>query len=78
MAFSLWTVLLKYNRVSMISVFNFMVPIFGTLLSALFLNESFLEWKNALALLLVCGGIWLVTKEDKSAAAPPTTPARSR
>ena len=71
-AFSLWTILLKYNRVSMITVFNFMVPIFGTLLSALFLNESFLEWKNALALLLVCLGIWLVTKEDKPA--PPAVP----
>ncbi|SFC22188.1 Permease of the drug/metabolite transporter (DMT) superfamily [Polaromonas sp. OV174] len=64
-AFSLWTILLKYNRVSMVTVFNFMVPVFGTLLSALFLNESFLEWKNGLALLLVCYGIWLVTKEEK-------------
>jgi drug/metabolite transporter (DMT)-like permease len=66
-AFSLWTILLKHNRVSMITVFNFMVPIFGTLLSALFLNERFLEWKNGLALLLVCGGIWLVTKEEAPA-----------
>ncbi|MEJ8812043.1 DMT family transporter [Variovorax ureilyticus] len=63
-AFSLWTTLLKYNRVSMVTVFNFMVPIFGTLLSALFLDERFLEWKNALALLLVCAGIWLVTREE--------------
>jgi drug/metabolite transporter (DMT)-like permease len=67
-AFSLWTVLLKHNRVSMITVFNFMVPIFGTLLSALFLNERFLEWKNALALVLVCWGIWMVTKEEKPEA----------
>jgi drug/metabolite transporter (DMT)-like permease len=66
-AFSLWTTLLKHNRVSMITVFNFMVPIFGTLLSALFLNEQFLEWKNALALVLVCWGIWMVTKEEKLA-----------
>lgn len=62
-AFSLWTILLKHNRVSMITVFNFMVPIFGTVLSALFLDESFLEWKNGVALLLVCWGIWLVTQE---------------
>ncbi|WP_431098773.1 DMT family transporter [Polaromonas aquatica] len=65
-AFSLWTILLKYNRVSMITVFNFMIPIFGTLLSAVFLDERFLEWKNGLALLLVCYGIWLVTKEEKA------------
>ena len=70
-AFSLWTILLKYNRVSMITVFNFMIPIFGTLLSGLFLDESFLEWKNGLALLLVCYGIWLVTKEEKSPAPKP-------
>lgn len=69
-AFSIWTILLKYNRVSMITVFNFMIPVFGTLLSALFLNESFLEWKNGVALLLVCYGIWLVTKEDKPDRVP--------
>lgn len=64
-AFSLWTVLLKHNRVSLVTVFNFMIPVFGTLLSALFLNEPFLEWKNGVALLLVCGGIWLVTQEGE-------------
>ena len=47
----------------MVSVFNFLVPIFGAMLSAIFLGETLLEWKNLLALLLVCGGIWLVTLE---------------
>jgi drug/metabolite transporter (DMT)-like permease len=46
----------------MITIFNFLVPIFGALLSALFLHENILEWKNLLALLLVCSGIWLVTR----------------
>ena len=68
-AFALWTILLKYNRVSMVTVFNFMIPVFGTVLSALFLDERFLEWKNGVALLLVCGGIWLVTREEKLAVA---------
>lgn len=66
-AFSLWTLLLKYNRVSMVTVFNFMIPVFGTALSALFLDEHFWELKNGVALLLVCLGIWLVTKEEKPA-----------
>lgn len=66
-AFSLWTILLKYNRVSMVTVFNFMIPVFGTVLSALFLDERILEWKNGVALVLVCYGIWLVTKEEKPA-----------
>ena len=69
-AFSLWTILLKYNRVSMVAVFNFMIPVFGTMLSALFLNERFLEWKNAVALVLVCYGIWLVTQEEKPKPVP--------
>jgi drug/metabolite transporter (DMT)-like permease len=65
-AFTLWSLLLKYNRVGTVSVFNFLVPIFGTVLSALFLNESILEWKNLLALVLVCSGIWLVTHTGQS------------
>ena len=63
LAYTLWSVLLKYNRVGMVSVFNFLVPIFGAILSAIFLGETFLEWKNLAALLLVCTGIWLVTLE---------------
>ncbi|MFT3734038.1 MAG: DMT family transporter [Rhodocyclaceae bacterium] len=62
-AFSLWSLLLKYNSVGKVTIFNFLVPIFGALLSAAFLDESVLEWKNLVALLLVCGGIWLVTRE---------------
>jgi drug/metabolite transporter (DMT)-like permease len=62
-AFSLWSVLLKHNRVSQVTVFNFTVPVFGAALSALFLGEALLEWKNLLALVLVCAGIWLVTRE---------------
>lgn len=65
-AFALWSILLKYNRVGMVTVFNFLVPVFGAVLSAIFLDERILEWKNALALTLVCGGIWLVTKEPAS------------
>jgi drug/metabolite transporter (DMT)-like permease len=61
-AYSLWTTLLKYNRVGMVAVFNLLIPIFGAMLSAVFLGESVLEWKNVVALALVCGGIWLVTR----------------
>lgn len=73
-AFSLWTILLKYNRVSMVAVFNFMIPVFGTGLSALFLDENVLAWKNGVALLLVCVGIWLVTREE---TAPPAAAAKA-
>ncbi len=66
-AFSLWSILLKHNRVSQITVFNFTVPIFGAALSAVFLGEALWEWKNLLALVLVCVGIWLVTRDTASA-----------
>lgn len=72
-AFSLWTLLLQHNRVSLVTVFNFMVPVFGTLLSAMFLGERLLEWKNALALLLVCTGIWWVTREPRAPRLPAAT-----
>ena len=65
-AFSLWSILLKHNRVSQVTVFNFTVPVFGAALSALFLGEALLAWKNLLALVLVCGGIWLVTQEARA------------
>lgn len=64
-AFALWTILLKYNRVGMVTIFNFLIPIFGAILSAMFLGETILEWKNLLALGLVCFGIWLVNRESR-------------
>lgn len=61
-AFALWSILLKYNRVGMIAPFNFLIPVSGAVLSAIFLGENILEWKYAIALLLVCSGIWWVNK----------------
>ncbi len=66
--FALWTALLKYNRVGLIAVFNFIIPIAGVLLSGFFLGESILEIKNFIALVLVCSGIYFVTKEPKQKA----------
>jgi drug/metabolite transporter (DMT)-like permease len=59
-AFSLWNLLLKYNNVGPVSVYNFLTPIFGSLLSAIFLGETIFELKNMVALILVCIGIWMV------------------
>lgn len=69
-AFSLWGVLLKFNKVSRVTVFNFLIPIFGAGLSALFLGESLWAWKNLLALALVSLGIWWVTQEPAAPARP--------
>jgi drug/metabolite transporter (DMT)-like permease len=62
LAFSLWSHLLKHNRVSTMTAFNFMVPIFCVVLSALFLGESIFSLTNAMALVLVSLGIWLVSR----------------
>lgn len=64
-AFSLWTVLLKHNKISMIAPFNFLIPISGAVLSAIFLNEIILSWKNMIALICVCTGIWLINYLQK-------------
>jgi drug/metabolite transporter (DMT)-like permease len=61
-AFALWSALLKVNRVSMIAPFNFVIPVAGTVLSAIFLGENILDIKYAIALVLVCSGIGWVNK----------------
>ncbi len=67
-AYSVWSVLLKYNSVSKVAVFGFTTPIFGVVLSAAFLHEnSSLSWLQSLsALALVCAGIYIVNREEKN------------
>lgn len=61
-AFSIWGTLIKYNNVSTVSVFGFMNPVFGVILSYLILSEKspsgFLG--TAATLLLVAAGIIIV------------------
>ena len=61
-AYTLWGILLKYNPVARVAVFGFMNPVFGVLLSALFLGESSQAFglTGVAALLLVCVGIMIV------------------
>ena len=61
-AFAVWSLLLKHNPVGLLAPFNFLIPVFGVLLSAIFLNESLWHWRYLAALALVCSGIWLVTR----------------
>ncbi len=65
-AFAIWSLLLKYNPVGMIAAFNFLVPVFGVGLSALFLGESLMRWTNLAALVLVSIGIGLVTRSSRA------------
>ena len=62
-AFSIWTILMKYNPVGKVAVYTFTIPIFGVALSGLLLGEQVLERKNLIALVLVSAGIIIVNKK---------------
>ena len=66
-AYSLWGVLLKHNPVSKVSIYSFMIPVFGVLLSNLMLEEqSNVSPINLLiTLVLICTGIIILNyKKD--------------
>jgi len=60
LAFTLWSQVLKYHPVSKISVFTFIVPITGTLFSALVLGEDIMHIKYPISLILVTLGIYTI------------------
>lgn len=61
-AFALWTTLIKYHSISKVAVFSFLTPIFGAMLSGLFLGEKLLSPVTLLALALVALGIRQVNR----------------
>ena len=66
-AYSLWGVLLKHNPVSKVSIYSFMTPVFGVLLSVLLLSEpsSATPIQLIITLVLICTGILIVNyKKD--------------
>lgn len=62
-AFTVWTMLLKYHPVGKVTVYMFLIPVFGSLLSAIVLHESVFTIRNLCALLLVCAGIVMVNRK---------------
>lgn len=61
-AFSIWTWLLKRYPVGKVTVYNFLVPVFGSLMSGLVLHETVFTVRTMLSLVLVCAGIVLVNR----------------
>ncbi len=59
-AFTIWTILLKNFPVGKVTVYNFLTPIFGTLMSGLILGEPVFQARNMISLFFVCAGIILV------------------
>ena len=65
-AYSLWSALLKYNPVSKVSVYGFMNPICGVILSTIFLGEKgAFGLKGLVALVFVSVGIYIVNMKAK-------------
>ncbi|MCQ2554628.1 MAG: DMT family transporter [Clostridia bacterium] len=65
-AYSVWSMLLKFNPVSKVSIYGFTNPLIGVILSAVILKEgSAFSWKSLVALFLVCIGIFIVNRAPK-------------
>lgn len=64
-AFTVWTYLLSHNPVSSVSIYNLLIPIFGTVLSGIFLRENIMTWTHLVSIVLVCLGIVLVNKKQE-------------
>lgn len=64
-AYSLWSVLLKYNPVSKVTVFGFMNPVFGAVFSIILLGEKDTFGITAIfSLILVSIGIYIVNRKS--------------
>lgn len=64
-AYTLWSLLLRYNDVSKVAVYGCLNPVFGAILSALILRESGQNFgiKEVIALVLISLGILIVQKK---------------
>jgi len=62
-AFALWYSLLKYNKASQVSMYKFLIPIFGTFLSILFIPSETYSNNIIIALILVSIGVVTVNRK---------------
>lgn len=65
-AFAVWAQLLKYNPVGKISVYCFLNPVFGVILSGIFLGDEFFNLNTLVALVLVSLGVYIVNRTPKT------------
>jgi len=61
-AFTIWTSLLRRYDAASVSVYFFLLPVFGVALSGLLLGERIASVQTIAALLLVCAGIAIVNR----------------
>lgn len=63
--FIIYNQLITYHPVSEVAIFNALIPAFGTIVSFLFLGESF-KFRYFIAILLIGAGIYAVNCKGKS------------
>ena len=63
--FTMWSSLLKKYLIGKLSVYNFIIPVSGTLFSGLFLKENVFTLQFVIALILVSFGICIVNSTSK-------------
>jgi drug/metabolite transporter (DMT)-like permease len=67
-AFTIWTQLLKYNPASEITIYNLFIPVFGTILSGIFLREHIFTILNVISIVCVSLGIIFVNRNGRRAS----------
>lgn len=70
-AFTIWTSLLRRYDAASVSVYFFLLPVFGVALSGLLLGERIASVQTIGALLLVCAGIAIVNRPAGKRQIPP-------
>lgn len=64
-AYTVWYTLLKYNKVSQVSIYKFQVPLWGAVLSALLVAGESITFLTLMALIMTILGIILVNIDPK-------------
>ena len=64
-AFALWTTVLKYNKAGEVSIYNFLTPVFGTILSAWLVPGESLNFMIIVAIGFVAFGIIIMNYSKK-------------
>ncbi|MDN4605892.1 DMT family transporter [Sporosarcina highlanderae] len=69
-AFALWAALLKYNKASEVSIYKFLAPVFGTILSAWFIPGEGFNLMFIMAIGFVAFGIIIINYTKKQTSPP--------
>ena len=64
-AFTVWFILLKHHNASTLSQYKFAVPVFGSILSVIFIKEEHIGFEIAAAIILVALGTFIVNRRIK-------------